>query len=196
MRTLLELIESRSDLDISKPWTMNASQWLIANNIHEPFIAEISPMQYAHLGKQQKAAYDAKRNKEWNDAAKGKTEWAKLVYKAFKDGKFEKDDMDVSDAARDAIRYQGVASEKEELDKIFKEEDRKNEIMDTSELKVGDVVWHFMYRQYVTVTKVGKKSVSADYVGYNGQAITNVKPRLLRWLSYEDLQKKVYGDKM
>lgn len=187
MRTLLELIESRSDLDISKPWTMNASQWLIANNIHEPFIAEISPMQYAHLGKQQKAAYDAKRNKEWQASIDGKAEWARLVSQAFKDGKFDKDDSDVSKDALDAMRRQNMYDSKAEKENQLNKELDLNRINDASELKAGDVVYHVLYRDYVTISKVGKKSVSAEY---RGETI-NIKPKMLNWLSYNDVVSKI-----
>ena len=99
MRDILERIEGASldeaKLDVSRPWTMNGSMWLSAHNIHEPWIAEISPMQYARMGKAAKARYDKKRNQEWEAASKGKAEWAKAVFDAHKAGMFEFGDKDV-----------------------------------------------------------------------------------------------------
>ena len=89
-----ELVEEGrlTKADLKKPWTINGSQWLIINNIHEPWAGEISPMQYARMGKGQKAAYDKKRHAEWEAAAKGKQTWRDAVYKAYKAGKFKPGD--------------------------------------------------------------------------------------------------------
>lgn len=178
--------------DLKRPWTINGSQWLIIKKIHEPWAGEISPMQYARMGKGQKAAYDRKRHKEWNDAAKGKAEWRDAVYKAHQDGKFDMNDRDVHPDVKDAVRRKASSDEKEEKERLLIKAMKENEIENTSQLKVGDTVYSIMARNYADVLKVSKKSVRISSQ-YSPKGMKQ-DVKALQWLSYDDLKKKVFGE--
>jgi hypothetical protein len=187
-----DLEEGRvSKEDLKKPWTINGSQWLVAKGIPQPWVGEISHVQYARMGKQSQAAYDKKRRKEWEAAAKGKEEWNRAVQDAYKAEKFDLDDSGVSREAVQAVRSgkrQAVEAEKAER---MKQAERDNELRDASELKVGDEVYSVRARRYVKVAKVSKKSVQVD----DGRGGTiKEKPSWLQWLSHNDLKKKVLGE--
>lgn len=191
MRDLLNRLElCESKLDISKPWTMNGSMWLSAKGIHEPWMFEISPFQYARMSKSQKNAYDKKRNKEWNDSSKGKEEWANAVYDAFKNKEFDLNDKDVHPDAIDAAKIGKVIEDKAEKEAALKKALKENRIMDASVLEKGDKVFSVIYRRYGQVVKTGKKSVSVDMGGGN---IMKIKAGLMDWLDYNDLKNKVFG---
>lgn len=196
MRDLIENIgrlheASLSKKDLEKPWRLNASQWMIIKSVKQPWIAEISPFQYARMSDNKKKAYDKKRNKEWKDAAKAKDDWAEAVYQAHQDGEFDLSDSDVSRDAVEAVKMRGQTKDREEKEKAFKKAQEENRIKDTSELKVGDRVYSVMFRGYTDVIKVGKKSVRITAPRMPKGMLQ--KPLALQWLSYDDLEKKVYG---
>jgi hypothetical protein len=187
MRNLIELLESKGD--VSRPWTMSGSMYLSRKGIHEPWIAEISPMQYAQMGKSAKVAYDRKRHKEWQAASDGKAEWAKLVFDSFKKGLFDKGDKDVHPEALKVLKNESHRRDEEQKKKSFDQAVKDNRITDLSKVKKGDTVFHVVYRQYGDVLRVSKKSLSMNI----GGRPTNAKAGFVDWLSYGDLQKS-FGD--
>lgn len=169
------------------PWEMSASQWLTHKKIHEPWIAEISPYQYAKLSDRAKRQYDEKRNKEWGEANKGKEEWAKKVYEAYKAGKFKLGDKNVHSDVSIVLSRENENIKKESFDDAVK----NNHIKDLSSIKVGDKVFHVIYRRYGIVTKVGKKSIGLKF---EDNTTVKAKAGLIDHYSYNDLQEK-YGIK-
>jgi hypothetical protein len=191
MRYLLNRLElCESDLDISKPWTMSGSMWLSAKGIHEPWMFEISPFQYARMSKSQKNSYDKKRNKEWDNASKGKAEWAKAVYNAFKNREFNLNDKDVHPDAINAAKIGKSTEDNANKETALKKALKENRIMDASILKNGDKVFSVIYRRYGEVVKTGKKSVRVDMGDGNP---VKIKAGMMDWLSYDDLKKKTFG---
>jgi hypothetical protein len=186
MKTLLEKIEN--DL-LKKPWTINASMWLSLNKIKEPWIAEISPYQYARMGKNQKAAYDKKRNDEWSKASDAKKEWASLVYRAYKNGSFDLNSPDVHPDAKQAVKLGRYREDEDVKEEAFKKAEKENRIKDTSQLKVGDTVFSVMFGNYAEIKKVNKKSIIIEYKGRQ----MKTSPMALTWLKYGDLKDKFFG---
>jgi hypothetical protein len=137
------------------PWEMSASQWLAHNKIHEPWIAEISPYQYAKLSQRAKKEYDAKRNKEWGASSKSKDNWVKKVYAAYKAGEFKLGDKGVHPDVAIVLNR-----EKEgEKQKSFEEAVKDNRIDDLSSVNIGDRVFHVIYRKYGKINKIGKNQL-------------------------------------
>lgn len=186
MRNILEKIEDNIK---KKPWKISASRWLSINNIKEPWIAEISPYQYASMSKSEKARYDKKRDAEWAKSSDAKKEWAFLVYKAYKNGEFNLNDKDVHPEAKHAAKIGKYREDTEAKEKAFEKADKENRIKDTLKLKVGDRVYSVMFRDYVEIKKVSKKSVIVDHKGRQ----MKTSPMALNWLSYDDLKDKIFG---
>lgn len=186
MKSILEKIEDNIK---KKPWKINASRWLSIHGIKEPWIAEISPYQYARMSNAEKKRYDKKRDEEWKKSGDAKKEWADLVYKAYKDGKFELNDKDVHPEAKQAAKIGKYREDTEAKDKAFEKADKENRIKDISKLSVGDNVYSVMFRDYVEIKKVSKKSVIVDHRGRQ----MKTSPMALQWLSYDDLKSKIFG---
>lgn len=148
---------------MNKPWTYSPASWLYANNVHQPWIGEISGMQYAGLSKRAKKAYDEKRAREWQRAGDEKDKWLALCLAAYDAGEFTLDSPELHDEAKDWIvrslakRKQDAA--KSEYDKRYDE----NRRVDIAKLEVGGKVWDFIARQYGTLTKKSKLSVRLKY---------------------------------
>lgn len=148
---------------MDKPWTYSPASWLYANNVHQPWISEISGMQYAGLSKRAKKAYDEKRSREWQRASDEKEKWLELCLTAYDAGEFTLRSPGLNDEAKDWIergllkRKQDAA--KAEYDKRY-EENRRVEI---ANLEVGGKVWDFIARQYGTVIKKSKLTVRLKY---------------------------------
>jgi hypothetical protein len=171
------------------PWEMSSSQWLSVNKIHEPWIGEISPMQYSKLSNRAKKEYDIKRNKEWALANKGKEDWRNEIYLAYKSGKFKLEDKGLNPEVINAVKQKESSEMQEKKQQSFEDAVKNNKISNVSEVKMGDRVFHIIYRQYGVINKIGKNTVSL--VLSNGDKM-KVKPSLLNRYSYSDLQNK-YG---
>jgi hypothetical protein len=149
-------------------WELNPSMYLSQQNIHEPWIAEIAPTQYARMSKRAKAEYDQKRHREWEASAKGKSEWKAGVWQAFKEGKFNLNTPNISKETKDIIilkEAERKQSEKSfETQKIYNDWTHKTNVHFQSfeELKPGDRVWNRFNRGYYKVIKVNPKSVRME----------------------------------
>ncbi len=93
-------------------WQTSPEAWKSARGIHTPWIAEISPMQYAHLPASQRRAYDAKRRDEWSASAEGYAAWKAEVMAAFDAGAFDHRDPTLDRAVREAVSVELMARDK------------------------------------------------------------------------------------
>ena len=89
-------------------WTMTAAQYQAKMGVHQPWIGEISTVQYAGLSKRGKAQYEAKRAGEWDASAACKQEWRDKVIAAHDADEFNQHDPSVSDEARSVIDRKSV----------------------------------------------------------------------------------------
>jgi len=149
-------------------WELNPSMYLSQQNIHEPWIAEIAPTQYARLSKRAKAEYDQKRHREWDASAKGKSEWKGGVWQAFKEGKFDLNTPNVSRETKDIIILMEAKRKEAEISaertKIYHNflRDTNTNFSRFDQLKPGDRVWNSMSPAYYKVIKVNPKSVRVE----------------------------------
>lgn len=163
MRTVRELLREAArvaEADVrAMPWKFGAAAYQAALGVHQPWIAEISPMQYAHMGKSQKAAYDKKRSAEWDASAAVKQEWRAAVAAAYQSGEFDPKDADVHPEAVAVAREADRAKADAEAKVVRAVKNRENAITDAKQVKVGDRVWLVIQRAYAEVLKVSTKSV-------------------------------------
>lgn len=160
MRTVRQVDEAMDARAVTEaPWQFGAGAYQAALGVHEPWIAEISPFQYAKMGKAAKAAYDKKRRGEWDASAAAKAQWRTAVLAAWRDGKFDPQDASVHPDAEQEVRWAQQADAKEAAAAARAVQDRANEITSTKQLKVGNRVWLVIQRAYAEVLKVSPKSV-------------------------------------
>lgn len=167
---------------LAKPWTTDASRYQSALGVKQPWIAEISPVQYGRMSARAKKAYDAKRAAEWEASGVAKERWRKEVLRAFDLGQFRLDDDDVTEDAREAVRL-GQRRVAEAAEKSALALARTANQVLPGELEVGDRVYDLMRGKYGTVSKVFKKSARVDYG--DGASTTGIGG--LQWHSYNDL---------
>lgn len=71
--------------------------------IHQPWIAEISGVQYARMSERAKRAYDEKRSREWGASAAGASQWQSMVETLALAGDIDLSTPGLSDEARGAV---------------------------------------------------------------------------------------------
>jgi hypothetical protein len=185
VRDVMEAIDVRAVMDA--PWRFSAGAYQAALGVHEPWIAEISPMQYAHMGKAAKAAYDKKRHGEWEASAAAKRQWEEAVLAAFRDGQFDPKAADVHPDAETVVLRLRMAQDKAAASAVAAQKDRANEITDVGQVKKGDRVFVVISGTYGEVLKVSRKSVQVS--GRFGPMKVEVSPRspMLLWRAPRDL---------
>jgi hypothetical protein len=186
VRDVMEALDVRAVMDA--PWRFSAGAYQAALGVHEPWIAEISPMQYAHMGKAAKAAYDKKRHGEWEASAAAKRQWEDAVVAAFRDGRFDPKAADVHPDAETVVLHLRMAQDKAAAQAERASKERSNEITDVSQVKVGDRVFVTIWSSYGEVVKVSRKSVLVQ--GGFGRPMkieVNARVPLLAWKSHDDL---------
>lgn len=146
------LVEFRGGV-VRPVWEISPSQYQAAIGVHQPWIAEISPMQYAGLSKRGKAAYDAKRAREWDASAAAKDHWRDLILEAHDAGLFNRNDAGVSREADNAVFFTGQARAEAARAASFDDIRRENEIHTPAAAPVGSVVWNIIYNGYARVVK-------------------------------------------
>lgn len=156
----------------AKPWEFSGSQYQIAHGVPQPFIGEISPMQFSRMGKQQKAAYEKKRREEWQASADIKKEWADKVEQAYKDGKISRDTPGLSKDARDVIIRSDINRKEREKAQALDAALQKNNIDSMNDFKIGDRVHTPLYG-YGRVLKKNKKTVKIVLLDGNGNPRKN-----------------------
>lgn len=174
--------EAKGNPDSEKekePWAMNAREYQRIMGVHEPWIAEISPAQYAGMSKREKKWYDEKRAKEWKASADIKAEWREKVTEAYKKGVIDLNAPNLSEDAKSVIIHYDIEQDRVEFETILNEVRKQSTIRSMDEITVGDSVFFIMTRNYHTVVKKHKKTVKLDNE-------MNVEPYSIRRLSTDD----------
>lgn len=149
------------------PWKLSSGAYKTAKGVHQPHIAEISPMQYANLGSRQKAAYDAERSKAWGASAEAHKEWAGKVADAHAAGKISKDTPGLSSEARGVIAGREVEAQHASVDREHAAAKAANRVT-YDDAKKGDVVHVPRYGAVVVNGKSGGRLTAAQ-VGRSGE---------------------------
>lgn len=155
-----------------EPWKFSASQYQVAKGVHQPHIAEISPMQFAHLSKRGKVQYEAKRRQEFQASADIKSEWRDKVEKAYGDGKINKDTPGLSKEARSVLIHSDIRRKKEGVKAAEKAADEAATIRSTSEIQKGEELDHPIYKR-VRVVRVSPKSIRVAVLNRDGEPMKN-----------------------
>ena len=142
-------------------WQTTPEAWKSARGIHTPWIAEISPHQLASLPASQRRAYDAKRRREWDASAEGYAAWLAEVMAAYDAGAFDPRDLRIPRAVSEAVGIERVrraaAAEKQAAEAARAAVLADHWTRET--VKVGDAVWHFIYR-WMRVRRVNRETVT------------------------------------
>jgi hypothetical protein len=172
------------------PWKYTAYQYQAAMGVHEPHIAEISPMQYWHLSKRGKAQYDAKRSAEWDASAACKQEWRAAVIAAHDADEFNQHDPSTSDEARQAIAHEAQRRREAAAQFCFQEASHRNKITSADQVNVGDRVFTIMGNYYGRIVKKSKQSVRIQVENAPAWMSEPIKANIgaIQWLSHNDLQ--------
>jgi hypothetical protein len=139
-------------------WQKSATLYQAAKGVHEPWICEIAPSQYAGLSKRGKKDYDKKRSREWTASAQCKADYAAEVVAAFDRGEFALNTPDThpdaETAVRGALRERAAKAAEQALNAARAASERGG-----FEAAVGDTVYDLMYGRYVHVIKLFKASL-------------------------------------
>jgi hypothetical protein len=182
-------VAAAQDDQLAKPWTITPDRYQHLIGVKQPWLAEISPMQYGLLGKRQKEAYDKKRAAEWEASGAAKDEWRGKVISAWDAGIIDSHSPELHPEAKTAITMEKIHRGKAAKEANLQAAQRTNEITSVDQVEVGDRVFDLMSGKYGKVTKKNKTSVvfEQEAGGYN-PGPRKVDARGLRWKSYTDLQ--------
>jgi hypothetical protein len=170
-------------------WKLSRDGWQARQGVHRPFIAEISPMQYAHLSKRGKSEYSAKRAREWDASDACGRAYAAACVEAVDANPAVLLDPELHPDARAAIRTERLRRSEAEALARFEALHSKNAI-EPGKVQVGDRVWWLLGSRYLKVTKVSKASVRGlDEKGEDHKAAI----RACLWLRYDDLKAQAVG---
>lgn len=140
-------------------WRMTASEYQSRIGVHQPWIFEISPSQFAAMSKRQQKEYEQKRAREWQASADAKREWRELVVQAYERGEFTLQTTGLSDEAKfvvlDYLREKAEQHIAEYRDRAVK----ANEIRNIENVSVGDIIYVIIICGYAKVMKVNRKSI-------------------------------------
>lgn len=172
-------------------WTMSTSQYQSMRGVKQPWICEISPMQYAHMSKRQQAQYDEKRSREWQASADCKQEYHEAISAAYTAGAFDLNDSDVHEDAKKAVFWLEQEQQKKSAEERMAQATEENQIRSFDEISIGDEVYDIMCGGYVRVVKKSRLSCRAEYVGdapyLKGKTIL-CKLGAIQRKSYNDMQ--------
>jgi hypothetical protein len=174
-------------------WQMHPSTYQERQGVHEPWIAEISPMQLGMMGDRQRAAYQKKRAGEWAASGQAKTEWRRKIMEAHDAGTITRDSPDLHPEAKRALLDGLAERQKSERQATFEEAVKANGIGSMEEISVGDRLFDTYSSSYGTVTKKNRSSVKfrPDRPLYRGAPEEiKVGPGSLYRKSYDDLQRE------
>lgn len=179
-------------IDKSIPaWHLSASQYCIQQNVKQPYICEISPMQMGMMSKRQKAAYDKVRSAEWDAVIACKDAWTQKVVDAYRAGTFDwrTPPPELHPEARSACIHADIAQRKADKEEAWKAFREANAITKPTDVTVGERIFDVMYSGYVQVVKLFPKGlrVKLERDGENAKPYTADARRFQR-LKYNDAQ--------
>lgn len=142
-------------------WKLSASQYCTQQDVKEPWIAEISPMQLGLMSKRARAQYDEKRRAEWAASGACKEEWRQEVVKASVSGVFDwrNPPADLHPEARAAAIAAHIATQKANREEAWKAFSATQAIHAPSDVAPGDRLWDIAFSGYVRVLKAFPKGI-------------------------------------
>lgn len=141
----------------AKPWLYSPDTFQAVIGVKQPWLAEISPVQFGRMSKRAKVEYDRKREAEWAASAEAKAEWRRLVIDAHNRGAWSKSTPNVSREAKSELFAAKVRADEQKAAASLEQARKKNSLR-ISDLSPGMRVHYIMGNHYGTVSKVSKKS--------------------------------------
>lgn len=171
-------------------WKLSASQYCIQQDVKQPYICEISPMQMGLMGRRQLERYMKGRSAEWQAAANCKEEWRRKVYAAFKAGEFQKGAPSLHLEAWSAVVSSQIAEGKADRALAWRKYEQANRITSPADVSVGDRVFDVLCHRYARVLKLFPKGirVQPETPSYQGDAMKPItRPaKMFDRMSYND----------
>lgn len=142
-------------------WKLSASQYCTQQDVKEPWLAEISPMQLGLMSKRQRDAYDKKRSAEWAASGACKEEWRQKVVAASLGGVFDwrSPPTDLHPEARSAAIAAHIATEKANREETWRAFYEAQRIRTPSDVAPGERIWDIAFSGYVRVLKTFAKGI-------------------------------------
>lgn len=154
----------QSGMSISKDipaWKLSASQYCTQQDVKEPWLFEVSPMQLGLMSKRARGEYDTKRAAEWAASGACKTEWRRKVVEASMVGTFDwrNPPADLHPEARTAAIAAHVAAKKADREEAWAAYRAAQSIQKSADVAPGDRVFDLMFGGYVRVVKAFAKGI-------------------------------------
>lgn len=131
-------------------WEISPSQYLAATGVKQPWIMEISELQYARMSQRAKDEYDKKRRGEWQASADAAEQWRQLVIRAYAEGLVTPKTPGVSREARDVMWSVEVARGEAQR---AAERQRVSETNSVEGVPEGTIIYDRMWRRYARLLK-------------------------------------------
>jgi hypothetical protein len=164
------------DESATPTWQMGRDRYQALRGVKRPHIAEISPVQYALMGKRAKAAYDVKRHAEWQASADCAAEYARECVEAFIADPSILDSASLHYEAREQIQANAQRVAKQEREQSLAAAHQSNRLSAGDVVSPGDRLWSLLHGRYVVVAKASKLSFrTTDGVKVNVGACLRLK---------------------
>lgn len=131
-------------------WEITSGQYLAAIGVHQPWIMEISPLQYSRMSNRAKTQYDEKRRGEWQASADAAEQWRQLVVRAYAEGLVTPKTPGVSREAWDVMWSVEVA--KSEAQRAA-ERQRVSAVNSVESVPEGAIIFDRMWQRYARLLK-------------------------------------------
>lgn len=172
-------------------WQLSRDAYQAHKGVHRPWIAEISPMQYAGLSKRARQEYDAKRSREWDASAACAQAYADACFAAYENDLRILEHPEIHPDAKTAIFF-AVKRRTEALDRARFDALSRENAVEPADVQLGDRVFWLLGGRYLTVTKKSKASLRG--VCERGEEF-KAAIRACQWLHYNELQEAAKAGK-
>ncbi len=142
-------------------WKLSASQYCTQQDVKEPWLFEVSPMQLGLMSKRAREEYDAKRAAEWAAEWACKADWRRKVAEASLAGVFDwrHPPEDLHPEARSAAIAAHVAAKKADREEAWAAYRASQSIQKPADVAPGDRVFDLMFGGYARVVKTFAKGI-------------------------------------
>ena len=149
-----------SENSTQKAWAVSLYQYQAARDATPPGIfLDCSPSQYAGMSKRGQRAYMARQEAARDKAAQAFQNWKTDILAAFCSGVITQETPGLHPEAVEIITLHLRDQERQRQEEF---EAGMIEWNHWPVIEVGNQVWDVLYRQYVTITKVNKKTVRVE----------------------------------
>jgi hypothetical protein len=128
---LLDSARNWRSPDGRRIYEVTSGQYRSIMGIHQPWIGEISPVQYARMSDRAKRAYDEKRHREWSASAEGAAQWQRMVEALALAGEIDTKTPGMFDETRGIVALIGRRRAEQEAEAAKVERERRRALAET-----------------------------------------------------------------